>query len=141
MTEEQRVHQLEQRRSQVIDMWRRKKETGALAIDTIRKIEKIDEQIVMAIRVRGENKMSTVSGLDIANQIEREWRDRLEAAVKAAVAAEREACAKLASEPQYWPLQNFTHAPSERTMGRIEGEKEMSRQIAAAIRARSSNAP
>ena len=27
--------------------------------------------------------MSTVSGLDIANQIEREWRDRLEAAVKA----------------------------------------------------------
>lgn len=34
--------------------------------------------------------MSTVSGLEIANQIEREWRDRLEAAVK----EEREACAK-----------------------------------------------
>lgn len=50
---------------------------------------------------------------------------------------EREACVRLASEPQYWPLPNFTHAPSERTMGRIEGEKEMSRQIAAAIRARS----
>ena len=27
--------------------------------------------------------MSTVSGLDIANNIEREWRDRLDAAVKA----------------------------------------------------------
>ena len=27
-----------------------------------------------AIRARGENKMSTVSGLDIANNIEREWR-------------------------------------------------------------------
>lgn len=27
--------------------------------------------------------MSTVSGLDIANKVEREWRDRLEAAVKA----------------------------------------------------------
>lgn len=27
--------------------------------------------------------MSTVSGLDIANNVEREWRDRLEAAVKA----------------------------------------------------------
>lgn len=52
-------------------------------------------------------------------------------------AAEREACAKLASEPQYWPLPNFTHPPSERTMGRIEGEKEMSRRIASAIRARS----
>ena len=76
--------------------------------------------------------MNTVSGLDIANQIEREWRDRLEAAVK----AEREECARLASEPQYWPLPNFTHAPSEREMGRIEGEKEMSRQIASAIRAR-----
>ena len=35
--------------------------------------------------------MSTVSGLDIANQIEREWRDRLEAAVK----EEREACARI----------------------------------------------
>lgn len=34
--------------------------------------------------------MSTVSGLDIANNVEREWRDRL----KAAVLAEREACAK-----------------------------------------------
>ena len=49
---------------------------------------------------------------------------------------EREACARLASEPQCWPLPKFTHAPSERTMGRIEGEKEMSRQIAAAIRSR-----
>ena len=44
------VDELMKRRAQVIDMWRRKKETGALAIDTIRKIEKIDEQIVMARR-------------------------------------------------------------------------------------------
>lgn len=44
------VDELMKQRSQVIDMWRRKKETGALAIDTIRKIEKIDEQIVMARR-------------------------------------------------------------------------------------------
>lgn len=35
--------------------------------------------------------MSTVSGLDIANNVEREWRDRLEAAVK----AEREAILEL----------------------------------------------
>ena len=44
------VDELMKRRTQVIDMWRRKKETGALAIDMIRKIEKIDEQIVMARR-------------------------------------------------------------------------------------------
>lgn len=59
--------------------------------------------------------MSTVSGLDIANQIEREWRDRLEAAVK----EEREACAKLCE-----------------TEGLLWGQR-----YAAAIRARSSNAP
>lgn len=38
--------------------------------------------------------MSTVSGLDIANNVEREWRDRLEAAVK----AEREACAQVCDD-------------------------------------------
>lgn len=34
--------------------------------------------------------MNTVSGLDIANNIEREWRDRLEAAVK----EERDKCSE-----------------------------------------------
>lgn len=58
--------------------------------------------------------MSTVSGLDIANQIEREWRDRLEAAVK----EEREACAKY--------LQDQNTAITDK--------------LAAEIRARSSNA-
>lgn len=61
--------------------------------------------------------MSTVSGLDIANQIEREWRDRLEAAVK----EEREACAK---EADAW---------SKR-------EDDVGAFIGRAIRARSSNA-
>jgi hypothetical protein len=60
------------------------------------------------------------------------YRSELEAAVK----AEREACAKLAAEPQFWPMPSFTHQPSDRTMGRIEGEKEMSRRITAAIQAR-----
>lgn len=62
--------------------------------------------------------MSTVSGLEIANQIEREWRDRLEAAVKEAVEAEREACAKVVESG-------------------VLGHGE----CADAIRARSSNAP
>lgn len=61
--------------------------------------------------------MSTVSGLDIANNVEREWRDRLEAAVK----AEREACAKLADKV-------------------VEG-KLWFNDLPAAIRARSTNAP
>jgi hypothetical protein len=55
---------------------------------------------------------------------------------KLVAAAEREACAKVAAEPQGWPLPSFNHAPSDRTIGRIEGEKEMSYRIAAAIRAR-----
>jgi hypothetical protein len=38
--------------------------------------------------------LSTVSGLDIANKVEREWRVRLDAAVL----AEREACAKVLDE-------------------------------------------
>ena len=72
--------------------------------------------------------MSTVSGLDIANNIEREWRDRLEAAVKAAVKAEREACAKECGRQMGMiPMQPWTVNPYE--------------QCAAAIRARSSNAP
>lgn len=54
----------------------------------------------------------------------------------AARAEEREACAKVAAEPQGWPLPSFKHAPSGRIIGRIEGEKEMSYRIAAAIRAR-----
>lgn len=66
--------------------------------------------------------MSTVSGLDIANNVEREWRDRLEAAVKAAVKAEREECAK---EADVW---------SKR-------EDDVGAFIGRAIRARSSNAP
>jgi hypothetical protein len=53
-----------------------------------------------------------------------------------AAAAEREACAKVAAEPQGWAMPSFNHAPSDRTIGRIEGEKEMSYRIAAAIRAR-----
>lgn len=61
--------------------------------------------------------MSTVSGLDIANNVEREWRDRLEAAVK----AEREACAK---EADAW---------SKR-------EDDVGAFIGRAIRARNSNA-
>lgn len=51
-------------------------------------------------------------------------------------AAERQACAKVAAEPQGWAMPSFNHAPSDRTIGRIEGEKEMSYRIAAAIRAR-----
>ena len=54
-----------------------------------------------------------------------------------AVDAEREACAKVAAEPQGWAMPSFNHAPSDRTIGRIEGEKEMSYRIASAIRARS----
>lgn len=50
--------------------------------------------------------------------------------------AEREACAKVAAEPQGWAMPSFNHAPSDRTIGRIEGEKAMSYRIAAAIRAR-----
>lgn len=62
--------------------------------------------------------MSTVSGLEIANNVEREWRDRLEAAVK----AEREACAKVAED--------FL----------TRGRSPLGRAVADAIRARSSNA-
>jgi hypothetical protein len=62
--------------------------------------------------------MSTVSGLEIANQIEREWRDRLEAAVK----EEREACAKCAEDVL------------------TRGRSPLGRVVAEAIRARSSNA-
>lgn len=51
-------------------------------------------------------------------------------------ASEREACAKVAAEPQGWAMPSFKHQPSDRTIGRIEGEKEMSYRIAAAIRAR-----
>ena len=61
--------------------------------------------------------------------------------VQDAILAEREACAKLAAEPQFWKLPSFTHQPSDRTIGRIEGEKEMSRQITAAIRARGEKPP
>jgi hypothetical protein len=63
--------------------------------------------------------MSTVSGLDIANNIEREWRDRLDAAVL----AEREACARLAESTIC-----DTHLP---TGVRIYGTR-----VADAIRAR-----
>lgn len=51
-------------------------------------------------------------------------------------AAEREACAKLAAEPQCWPMPAFNSSPGDLTIGRIEGEKNMSYRIAAAIRAR-----
>ena len=64
--------------------------------------------------------MSPVSGLDIANNIEREWRDRLDAAVL----AEREACARLAESTIC-----DTHLP---TGVRIYGTR-----VADAIRARS----
>ena len=63
--------------------------------------------------------MSPVSGLDIANNIEREWRDRLDAAVL----AEREACARLAESTIC-----DTHLP---TGVRIYGTR-----VADAIRAR-----
>ena len=49
---------------------------------------------------------------------------------------EREQCAKLAAEPSYLPLPSFDKAPSELMMGRIEGERSMSRRISDAIRAR-----
>lgn len=62
--------------------------------------------------------------------------DELERFAALVAAAEREECAKVAMEPQFWRLPNFTHAPSDRVIGRIEGEKEMSRRITAAIRAR-----
>ena len=66
-----------------------------------------------------------------------QWRELSEEEkLEWAMSLEREECAKVASERQHWPMPRFTHAPSERTMGRIDGEKEMSRQIAAAIRAR-----
>ena len=65
--------------------------------------------------------MSPVSGLDIANNIEREWRDRLDAAVL----AEREACARLAEATIC-----DTHLP---TGVRIYGTR-----VADAIRARGS---
>ncbi len=67
--------------------------------------------------------MSTVSGLEIANNVEREWRDRLEAAVKAAVEAERQACAKVCEEDAF-----------------VEQWKGLA-EAARRIRARSSNAP
>ena len=48
--------------------------------------------------------MSTVSGLDIANNVEREWRDRLDAAVK----AERKAMIQLFTDPENQPTQYGT---------------------------------
>ena len=71
--------------------------------------------------------MSTVSGLDIANNVEREWRDRLEAAVKASVKAEREACAKVCDAEQQKNEDNGAYMWE-------------ARHCAAAIRARSNNA-
>ena len=66
--------------------------------------------------------MSTVSGLDIANQIEREWRDRLEAAVK----AERDLIAK--------SLERQADLATDAL------ERKWALQMAAKVRARSSNA-
>ena len=48
--------------------------------------------------------MSTVSGLDIANNVEREWRDRLDAAVK----AEHQAMIQLFTDPENQPTQYGT---------------------------------
>lgn len=45
--------------------------------------------------------MSTVSGLEIANRVEAEWRDRLEAAVK----AERASMIQLFTDPENQPSQ------------------------------------
>jgi hypothetical protein len=64
------------------------------------------------------------------------YMDALERFAALVAAKEREACAKVAAEPQGWAMPSFNHAPSDRTIGRIEGEKEMSYRIAAAIRAR-----
>ncbi len=66
--------------------------------------------------------MSTVSGLDIANNVEREWRDRLEAAVK----AEREAIAQSLDK--------------QADLAADEIDRQWAQEMAAAVRARSSNA-
>ena len=62
--------------------------------------------------------------------------ERLEGFAAVVAAHEREQCAKLAAEPSYLPLPSFDKAPSELMMGRIEGERSMSRRISDAIRAR-----
>lgn len=66
--------------------------------------------------------MSTVSGLEIANNVEREWRDRLEAAVK----AERDLIAK--------SLEKQADLATDAL------ERKWALQMAAKVRVRSSNA-
>lgn len=66
--------------------------------------------------------MSTVSGLEIANNVEREWRDRLEAAVK----AEREAIAQSLDKQADLAADYF--------------DRRWAMEMAKAVRARSSNA-
>lgn len=81
--------------------------------------------------------MSTVSGLDIANQIEREWRDRLEAAVK----AEREACAEVCDVLSNFYLAHWHSIKDDEVLMRFwNGCEQGASRCAAAIRARSSNA-
>lgn len=62
--------------------------------------------------------MSTVSGLDIANNVEREWRDRLETAVK----AEREAIAQSLDK--------------QADFAADEIDRQWAQEMAAAVRAR-----
>ena len=63
--------------------------------------------------------MSTVSGLNIANNIEREWRDRL----KAAVLEEREAIAQSLDK--------------QADLAADEIDRQWAQEMAAAVRARS----
>lgn len=63
--------------------------------------------------------MSTVSGLDIANNVEREWRDRMNAALK----AERELIAQSLEK--------------QADLATDSMERKLALQMAAAVRARS----
>ncbi len=78
--------------------------------------------------------MSTVSGLEIANNVEREWRDRLEAAVK----AEREACARLCEEGAKVYLAHWHSIKDDEVLMRFwNGCEQGASRCADAIRARS----
>lgn len=83
-------------------------------------------------------KLAREAGLEdwsVHGRIESKW-DCLAKFAALVAAAEREECAKLAAKPQCWPMPAFNSSPSDLTIGRIEGEKNMSYRISAAIRAR-----
>lgn len=89
--------------------------------------------------------MSTVSGLDIANKVEREWRDRLEAAVKAERENVSEELIRLRGEAGVLICLLQAALQIIETVDGDDAEEcnllmELQNKIVYAIRARSSNA-